>query len=796
MKFSVAWLREWVDPSISTDALAEQLTMLGLEVDSVSSASLPFSRVVFGQIIKAVQHPNADRLRCCQVRVDADTVLDIVCGAPNAREGIRVAVAMVGATLPGDFKISKSKLRGEPSHGMLCSAKELGIEAMDPDGTGIIEFPDDVPLGHDIRQYFELDDDVIDIELTPNRGDAACLLGIAREVALANETVFTEPEIKELTDDIADQKSITLAAPAACPRYVGRVIKGINSAATTPIWMQERLRRSGLRIIHPVVDVLNYVMLELGQPMHAFDLATLQGDMQVRMANNDESITLLDDQEITLDDNKLVIADDSGPLAIAGIMGGACSGVTASTCDIFLESAYFDPVTIRLGARAYGLQSDSSYRFERGVDYALQHKAMVRASMLLKDIVGGHMGPITEVKTKEHLPVAPVIDLPVSAIARHLGIAMNSSQVVNIFKGLGFDVVEQEQAWQLTPPSFRFDITQPIDLIEELARVYGYDQIAPVPERIAANMRAHSQKVVDEDKIKSRLMDMGYQEVITYSFVSSEFQRIIVPDEEALTLSNPISADLDVMRRSLLPGLLKAAVYNQNRQVGRLRLCEIGRCFLSHEGDDQAQPLRLGLLSAGDFSPEQWGEASRPVDFFDMKHDVTSLLAFTRREGDFRWERSSHPALHPAQSATLFDGDRPVGHLGVIHPRVASKVQLKLNTVLFEMDLAVILSSNLTHFESLGRFPAVRRDLALIVDESVSIEQICQEINESSGLLLDNCRIFDIYQGEGIEKGKKSIALGLTFRDSSRTLVDTEINDIVHGVVESLQRRFNATLRA
>ena len=613
MKFSEKWLREWVNPPLSNEELIVKLTLAGLEVDSTEPVAGEFSGIVVGQVMSVDSHPDADKLKICKVNVGSDELLSIVCGASNVRQHLKIPVAVVGAVLPGNFKIKKAKLRGEPSFGMLCSAKELG---MVDNINGLMELASDAPVGSDIRVYLELDDLSIDVDLTPNRSDCLGIAGIAREVG-----VLTGCDLTEWPEDVVKvtsqkQLPITVSSPAACPSYLGRVIENVNTKALTPVWMQEKLRRSGLRSISPVVDVTNYVMLELGQPMHAFDLGKIDGSIDVKMASEGEQICLLDGQQIAIKSETLAITDASSILALAGIMGGQASSVSDDTKDLFLESAFFTPIAIAGRARRHGLHTDSSHRFERGVDPKLASRAMERATSLLLSIVGGNAGPVTKVISEIHLPEQVSIHLREARIKRVLGIAIDEVQVKEQLTRLGLSVKKQGDGWLVIVPSFRFDLAIEVDLIEELGRLYGYDKLPetrPQGTVLTADISEHK---IATSRLQSLLVDRGYQEAITYSFVDPEFQKhLAVEGEKAIVLANPISADLSVMRTSLWPGLVQALTYNLNRQHARVRLFEVGRIF-SGTNNNVEQHRHIGGVVCGSRYAEQWGDKQKPVDFF------------------------------------------------------------------------------------------------------------------------------------------------------------------------------------
>ncbi|WP_250465022.1 phenylalanine--tRNA ligase subunit beta [Microbulbifer litoralis] len=809
MKFSNAWLREWVNPQLTAQELADQITMAGLEVDGVEPVAGEFTGVVVGEILTCEQHPDADKLRVCTVAGHPDGEMQVVCGAPNARTGIKIPFALVGARLPGDFKIKKAKLRGVESKGMLCAQTELELGE---DSAGIWELPEDAPTGKDLREYLQLDDVAIEVDLTPNRSDCLGIAGIAREVGVLNRCPVEGPEIAPVAAQIDDSLPVSLAAGDACPRYVGRVIRNIDASATTPLWMQERLRRAGLRAIDPVVDVTNYVLLELGQPMHAFDLNKLSGGIKVRMAEQGEALTLLDGQEVKLQPDTLLIADDDKPLAMAGIMGGLDSSVTEGTRDIFLESAYFNPLAIAGKARSYGLHTDSSHRFERGVDYHLQEKATERATQLLLEIVGGEPGPVHLRELTETMPAERHITLRRARVEKGLGISLADDEIVDIITRLGLEKIDSDaDGWTFLVPSFRFDIAIEADLLEELARVYGYNRIPSESfgAELAIEPRAESQ--VDEDALQDTLLARGYSEAITFSFIDSDTSALFDPKAEPVALQNPISADLAVMRTSLLPGLCKALQYNLNRQQPRVRLFETGLRFVPRGepsggapsgGEALKQEPMLAGLAYGPRYAENWTGGKDWVDFYDVKADVEALLthylgggAAAGAESEFRFQAGEHPALHPGQCARILRGDTEVGVLGALHPQLQKKLDLPKTAFVFELSLEALGETRVPALQPLSRFPEVRRDLALLIDADVPAASLVETAVETAGETLTDLKIFDVYQGKGIDFNRKSVALGLTFQHPSRTLNDEEINAAVDAVVGTLEQKYNASLR-
>ncbi len=790
MQISEAWIRELANPPVNTDELVAQLTMAGLEVDSVEPAAAQFENVVVGQVVSMVQHPNADKLKVCQVDVGDTETLQIVCGANNVKEGLKIPTALVGAELPGDFKIKKSKLRGELSLGMLCSEKELGLAT---DADGLMELPDSAPVGMNIRQYLTLDDSIIEVDLTPNRADCLSVEGIAREVAVLNQMSWAPVEFAEVKVTHQDTVDVRVEDPVACPRYLGRLIKNVSPQTETPMWMREKLRRAGIRSLGPLVDVTNYVLIELGQPLHAFDAAKLSGGIVVRKSEREEGLSLLNEQTIKLDGEALVIADQKQALALAGVMGGNDSAVGDDTRDIFLECAFFTPVNIAGKARQFGLHTDSSHRFERGVDFTLQRRAIERASQLIVDICGGQAGPVTETATNELLPQRQSVKLRRLRIEKMLGVDLGEKKIVDIFTGLGMEVVSTDDGWDIVPPGYRFDIAIEADLIEEVARIFGYNNLPNSSLLMRSELGQAPEATLTQDRAKDLLVDRGYQEAITYSFVDEAMQKAIAPDEQYVRLQNPISSELSVMRTTLWCGLLNAALYNTKRQQSRVRLFESGLRFLQQGGDVRQQPMLAGL-ALGSVNAEQWAEKPRKVDFFDVKADLETLFNLT---GDNISYRSfTHPALHPGQSAELFNSDDEIiGRLGMLHPSLEKQLGFDTQVYLFELDLDKILKKRVPLFKPLSKFPSVRRDLALIVGEKTTVAEMTDCISNCQEPAVQSVRVFDIYCGPGVDDGFKSVALSLTLQDFSQTLTDSEIDAIVSRVLQSLTTKLNAKLR-
>jgi phenylalanyl-tRNA synthetase beta chain len=764
--------------------------MAGLEVEGLEPAAGEFSGVVVGEVLEVVPHPEADRLRVCQVAAGGDAPLNIVCGAPNVEVGMKAPLAVQGAVLPGGMKIGKSKLRGVESFGMMCSAKELGFD----DGqNGLLALPKDAPVGADLRQYLGLDDTAIELNLTPNRADCLSLEGVAREVALLNNIDLPSPTTPANPVSSNATFPVTLDAPEACPRYLGRMIAGVDRAAPTPLWMRERLRRAGIRSLGPLVDVTNYVLLELGQPLHAFDAAKLQGGIRVRYGVPGEKLLLLNDQEIALESDVLVIADESRPLALAGIMGGEESAVGDDTRDIFLECAFFTPYLIMGKARRYGLATDSSHRFERGVDPTLQTRAIERATQLLLDIVGGQAGPIVEALSEAHLPARNPIVLREARVEKLLGLSIHREQLTGLLTRLGLQVETLETGWRVTPPGFRFDIAIEADLIEEIGRVYGYNNIPKRNPGTHMELRPVSEAKLDVERVKDVLVDRGYQEAITYSFVEPGMQAKIEPDLESIPLKNPISADMAVMRTGLWCGLLDAALKNVNRQQSRVRLFEAGLRFTRQNGEI-LQEKSLAGLALGTVHEEQWGGKPRNIDFFDVKADVEALLRLTGHEAAAEFVRANHPALHPGQSAEIRLGGQRLGLIGLLHPQLEKALGFETRVFLFELDQDRLLIRAIPRFKALSKFPQVRRDLALVVAEETSAAGLISCVQTQSPLIRQ-ATVFDVYQGPGIETGKKSIALGLVLQDDAETLTDAKVDAVMTDVLAQLAHTFNAKLR-
>lgn len=790
MKVSESWLRELVNPALDSDALAHQLTMAGLEVDDNAPVATPFSGVVIGEVLTVEQHPDADRLRVTTVNIGQAEPLQIVCGAPNVVVGARVPVATVGAVLPKDFKIKKGKLRGVESNGMLCGASEIGLEdTVD----GLLILPSDAPIGQDIRKYLNLDDRVIELGITPNRGDCLSVRGLARELGVLNQ-LPVQNFVIEPVQATTDQRKTVHLNDVGCPRYAGRVISGINPQATTPAWMAEKLRRCGLRSHSLLVDITNYVLLALGQPMHAFDLDQLQGDLSVRISTAGEQLKLLNEQQVTLDDDTLLICDERGAVAMAGVMGGFDSRVTDTTQNIFLESAFFAPLSIAGRARRYGLHTDASQRYERGVDYELPELALEYVTQLIVQYAGGQVGELVLVERAADLPVRPLIQVSLAQISRLLGFAVSPEFVVDCLQRLGMQVSGDAAGWQVVPPSHRFDLSIAEDLIEEVARIFGYDNIPVCLPVLSLQLQATTDHL-SLAGLRQTLVSLGYQEAISFSFSDEKLEKKLNPAVQPLMLANPISSELAAMRTTLLSSLLPSVQHNVNRQQQRVRFFETGLRFVpSQDGIKQlAQIPTLALISTGSRLPEQWHAKPQPMDFYDLKAEIEALLTAGRVQASY--QAAQHAWLHPGQSADIVVHGQIVGYLGKLHPALSDELDLA-ETWVAELDLAPLMLPYVSNFTQLSRFPSVRRDIAILISDKIDIDQIQASIRIAAGELLLQSWLFDVYAGQGIGEGQRSLAFALLWQHAERTLEDVEIKDGMQRVVDALSQTYNATLRA
>ncbi|WP_163118261.1 phenylalanine--tRNA ligase subunit beta [Acinetobacter pittii] len=792
MKISENWLRTWVNPAIDSETLSDQLTMLGLEVDELAPVAKPFTGVVVGEVLTVEQHPDADRLRVTTVNIGSDESLQIVCGAPNVRAGMKAPVATIGAVLPGDFKIKKGKLRGVESQGMLCGASEIDLEDKID---GLLELPADAPVGVNIREYLKLDDNVIDISITPNRGDCFSIRGIAREIAVINQLQMNEAEIKSVDATVADEKEVVISTDGA-PRYLGRVVKNVNVKAATPEWMEQALARSGIRTHSILVDVTNYVLMELGQPMHAFDLAKIEGAVHVRQAQPQEKLQLLNDQEVELKEDIMVIADDQKALAIAGIMGGLASSVTDDTTDIFLESAFFAPLAIAGRARRFGLHTDSSQRYERGVDFELPLIAMNRASQLIQELAGGEFGPITVAEKTDLLPKREAIDLKQAQVDQLLGYQVAGEFIADALARLGCKVtIKAEGEWSVVPPSHRYDMAIYQDLIEEVARIDGYDNIQISLPTMDVKLAKYQDRF-EIVELRQTIVSLGYQEAISFSFADAKLEKQLNPQVNPLMLANPISSDLAAMRSTLLSSLIPCVQYNLNRQQSRVRFFELGLRFDYQNAksiEDLKQIPTLALVAVGSQQPESWHVKPQPMDFFDFKGEIEEILAAGRVKVEY--VRSERAWLHPGQSAEILVDGQSIGYLGRLHPSLENELDLS-TTWAAELDQTAVLQSYVSNFTELSRFPSIRRDIALLISDNINVRDIQQLIEKTGGELLDSTWLFDVYTGQGVEEGKRSLAFALLWQHPSRTLEDAEIKSGMDNIIQVLENTYQATLRA
>lgn len=791
MRVNLEWLRDWVDVDGDGEALAEQLTTLGLEVDEVLDAAPPFAGIVVGRVLECRPHPNADKLSLCIVD-DGSGRREVVCGAPNVRAGVNAAFAPVGARLPDGTVIEAATLRGTVSNGMLCSSRELGL-AEDVDGILILD--EEAAPGTPLVEQLALDDAILDIDITPNRGDCFSVVGIAREIA-AKRGLELKPASRMHVPAVIDETfPIDLVAPEACPRFAGRVVRGVGTGLRSPLWLRERLRRAGLRPIHPIVDVTNYVMLELGQPLHAYDLEKLSGRIVPRMAERGETLELLDGRSIELDTDVLVIADDSGPVGLAGIMGGAGTAVTAETVDVFLEAAFFAPAAIAGRARRYGLHTDASVRFERGVDPTGQARGIELATALLGEIAGGRPGPVVVAERPENLPKRHPIPLSPERVEALLGVELDAGDIEDLLGRLGIALQAQKAGWLAEPPPYRFDLQIEEDLVEEVGRLLGYDRIPARPGAGVGHLGSATEHRIDEDRLADLLVARGYTEVVTYGFVDRELDEAVSPAAARVALANPISSDMNVMRSSLWPGLLLVARQNMSRQQARVRIFEIGREFAqAADGVEETQVL-AGLVSGAQV-PEHWDTRERDADFYDVKADVEALLKPTGRLDAFRFEPATHPALRPGRSARIVLEAETIGWIGSIHPELQRRLELRRPVQLFSLQLLPATAAEIPDYRGYAKFPSVRRDIAVVVPAEIAAADLISTARSAAGELLQDVVIFDVYTGRGIEPGRKSIALGLILQGVSRTLTDADADRAVHSVTRGLEREYGATIRS
>ncbi len=792
MLVSEVWLREWTSPKLNTEELADRLTMAGLEVGSIEPAGELPNKLVVGKITEISAHPDADRLRVCKVDVGRARNLTIVCGAANASKGMYTITALIGAKLPSGIQISKTTVRGVTSYGMLCSASELGLEET---SSGIIDLPGKPQPGKQASTILQLDDKIIDLELTPNRGDCLSIRGVAREVAALMGSRLKKPvKSAEMDVQVRDRLAVKLTASDGCPHYVGRVISGIDINAETPLWMKERLRRAGIRSLGVSVDVTNYVMIELGQPMHAFDLDCLDSFIEVRYANGKEKMELLDGSIVKPECNDLLIADKNGPLALAGIMGGAGSGVSDHTKDIFLESAFFTPEIIAVTSRDRGIHSDSSHRFERGVDFELQREAIERASQLLTEIAGGQCGPVIEKTVTRKMPRMEPIILRKQRLNELLGTSITNRQMISSLRRLAMQVKGNSDTIKVTAPSYRFDISIEADLIEEVARVTGFEKIPECAPLARLQPSAGDEKTLPLRRLQAVMVDRNYQEVITYSFIDRAMHDLFSSDSQPVELENPIASDMSVMRASLWPGLIKTMQYNFNRQIRDMKLFETGRTFVQNKKNLLQHRYISGLIT-GDADIRSWANKQRKVDFFDLKGDVEALISLTGKKNAFSFTSFDHPALHPGQGAIIKDDKQNIGLMGRLHPAVEARLSLEQAVYLFEIRIDKLMQSQIPAYRDFSQFPSVQRDISLVIASKIPSSDVIRSIKSHAGNLLVKLELFDQYQGKHIDFGKKSLAFTLTLQHSSRTLRDSETENLMQNVIRGVQVDLDAQLR-
>ncbi|MEO1203224.1 MAG: phenylalanine--tRNA ligase subunit beta [Pseudomonadota bacterium] len=791
MKIAESWLREWVQPDLDTEALGHRLTMLGLELDGLVHEGEGLDGVVVGEVVEVEKHPNADRLRVCKVSTGEGEPLDVVCGAPNVVKGMKSPLATPGVRLPNGVKLRKSKIRGVESNGMLCSAVELGLGE---ESDGILALSDDAPVGESFSVYLGLPDAVFDLDLTPNRGDCFSVLGVARDVAALTGATMKRSEVSTIAPTTDDVQPVELPEPEGCPIFAGRIIRGIDPTARSPLWLVERLRRAGLREIYPVVDVTNYVMLELGQPLHGYDAAKIQGTIRPRLARAGETLQLLDEKHIELRDDTMVVTDDSGVIGLAGIMGGLSTAVTDATTDVYFEAAFWPQAAMAGRARSYGMHTDASLRFERGVDYEGQARAVERATGLLIEIAGGESGPTVVTRDEAHVPEPRQVSLRRSRLDLLLGTVVDDETVTGILERLELKVSKTAEGWHVVVPSHRFDIAIEADLIEEVARIHGYDEIPSSPEIAPTLLEPVTETAVSLDSVAATLVSRDYQEVVTYSFVDAGDDEAVGGRPNELILANPISSEMSAMRSSLLTGLLHTASSNAARQQERVRIFELGKSFHGTLAE-RREVVRVAGLAYGPRRPEQWGAERDGVDFFDIKADVEAILSLASEDDSRTYEAIEHPALQAGQAAAVKRDGREIGVVGKVHPGIAKRFGLRSSAFVFELDAEAALGTTVPEAKSVSRYPAIRRDIDVVVDSGVSAAKLIAAVKDATGALANEVRLFDVYQGPGIEAGRKSIAIGLILQETSRTLTNEEADAAQAAAVQKLEQEFAAALR-
>lgn len=786
MRIPESWLREWVDPPVSLDQLCDQLTNLGLEVDAVETIGGNFTDVVVGEITSVENHPESEQLSVCSVSVGNEDH-QVVCGAPNVRVGMRSAFARIDATLPNEVRVKHRNFQGIESNGMLCSASELDLGE---DSTGILELPPSATLGLSLAEALNLDDNCIEIDLTPNRGDCFSIRGVAREVAVVNDLPFLEPEVDPAAHTSAKRLPIELEAPEGCPVYLGQIIEGVDVNAQVPFWLTRRLNACGIRSVNAIVDILNYVMVEWGQPMHAFDLAAVSSGIGVRHARAQEKLTLLDGTEATLDEDVLLITSDDRPVAIAGVIGGLNSSVSGNTQSVLLECAFFAPEALVGTARKYGLQTDASTRYERGVDYELQDTALQRATSLILEIAGGSAGEVIEARSKEHVPTPNIVAIDKSRLAELIGEEIPDASIGGIFQRLGFKPTESGDGWTCQSPSHRFDISIEEDLVEEVCRVFGYDNIATKMPNATLALKPVANIRGDSNDLRSKLKSLGYHEAVTYSFIERNKNDRFAGSNDSPVLQNPMSIEREVMRWSLLPGLLDVVSYNIARQHDHVRVFEYGQCF-SRANSETLHRDRIAGVAWGLRQPEGWGNRSESVDFFDLKGNIEHLLP----DGKVEWSESDVPWLEYGNGADILLDGKKLGSFGLLESNTQEVFEIEGSAYVFELEANLLMDEQTRTAETISTFPSVRRDLALVLDESISLGRIEQEVSEELGEILTEFTVFDVFRSEKLGRNKKSLAIGMTLQDANRTLVDTEANDRIDAVVQRLKEQFGAQLR-
>jgi phenylalanyl-tRNA synthetase beta chain len=793
VRVSIDWLRDFVALDGDVERVAADLTSSGLEVEAVERAGAPVDGVVVAEVLSVARHPNADRLSVCTVD-DGRERVQVVCGAPNVAAGIKAPFARVGATLPGGRAIAAAELRGVRSNGMLCSAKELELP---DDANGLLLLDADAPVGESLTDYLRLDDAILEVNVTPNRGDCFSVLGIARELAARRGVPLAPPEAKHALAASTERFPIELLAGEHCPRFAGRIVR-IGTGGRSPLWLRERLRRAGVRAIHPVVDVTNYVMLELGQPLHAYDLDKLSGRIEARFAKPGESLVLLDGRSVDLRDDVLVIADARGPVGLAGVMGGQSTAVSATSAAIFLESAFFTPQALAGRARRYGLHTDASLRFERGVDPTQQARAIERATELLLEICGGDCGPVAVAERSADVPRRPIVRMRRARASALLGTSVPDGRIEQLLERLEMKVERDAEGWRVTPPAFRFDITIEEDLIEEVGRMIGYDEIPSTPGSARAVLGRATETRVSDDRVADLLAARGYSEVVTYSFIDADLEAAVNPGVVPVSLSNPIASDMAVLRRSLWPGLIGAARQNLSHQRARFKLFEIGPQFEVVDGGVR-QTTVVAALAVGSRVPEHWEGASPDIDFYDVKADVEALLRVTGRASDFNFVAATHPALTPGRTASIVVDGATVGWLGPIHPNLRSKLDRPQHrtggAIAFALQLEPVFVARVPTFRTYSKFPSIRRDLAVVVEKHVSSATVCNVAREAAGEWLREIIVFDVYRGSGVDSRRKSIGLGLILQDVSRTLTDADADQTMQNVMLRLGRELGAKIR-